>query len=66
MKCEFIMQLKLYDFSSVDGKTHLITYPLKLEDDGHVLAILPVIVCHVIDKDSPLYNVSAKQLLEKQ
>ncbi|XP_031618737.1 ATP-sensitive inward rectifier potassium channel 11-like [Contarinia nasturtii] len=41
-------------------------YPLKLQDNGRVHIIMPVIVCHVIDRKSPLYNLSAPQFLEKR
>ncbi|XP_055295130.1 ATP-sensitive inward rectifier potassium channel 8-like [Sitodiplosis mosellana] len=41
-------------------------YPLKLHDEGQVHIIFPVIVCHVIDNSSPLYTLSASQLLTKR
>lgn len=44
----------------------LLQYPLKLQDDGRVHIIFPVIVCHVIDEESPLYTLSASQFLEKR
>lgn len=41
-------------------------YPIKLEDDGQVHVLYPLTVCHVIDEKSPLYNLSAKDLLQKR
>lgn len=41
-------------------------YPLKLQDEGQVHIIFPVIICHVIDESSPLYTLSASQLLTKR
>ncbi|XP_026475088.1 inward rectifier potassium channel 2-like [Ctenocephalides felis] len=40
--------------------------PLRLESDGHLLLLWPVAVVHVIDEDSPFYDLSAKDLLEKK
>lgn len=40
--------------------------PLKLQDDGRVHAIFPVVVVHVIDYESPLYTLSAREFLEKR
>lgn len=40
---------------------------LKLEGNGRVLMLTwPVVVCHIIDKTSPLYDLSAKDLLERR
>lgn len=39
---------------------------MQLFDDGKVNLIWPVIVSHVIDKDSPLYKIDAKQLSEAE
>lgn len=39
---------------------------LKLENDGKLFLIFPLTVCHVIDASSPLYDLSAKDLLEKK
>ncbi|XP_035775262.1 ATP-sensitive inward rectifier potassium channel 11-like isoform X2 [Anopheles albimanus] len=39
---------------------------LRLQSDGHVLALWPITVCHVIDRYSPLYDVSAAELLERK
>ncbi|XP_058122377.1 G protein-activated inward rectifier potassium channel 4-like [Anopheles ziemanni] len=38
---------------------------LKLENDGRLILLWPVTVCHVIDSESPLYGVSAADLLER-
>lgn len=39
---------------------------LKLENGGRSFLIFPTTMCHVIDADSPLYDLSAKDLLEKR
>lgn len=39
---------------------------LKLENNGRVLLIWPLTVCHFIDKLSPFYDLSAKDLLERR
>jgi potassium inwardly-rectifying channel subfamily J len=40
---------------------------LKLENNGRVLLLTwPITVCHVIDKTSPFYDLSAKDLLERR
>uniref|UniRef100_A0A8W7PFE7 Inward rectifier potassium channel C-terminal domain-containing protein n=1 Tax=Anopheles coluzzii TaxID=1518534 RepID=A0A8W7PFE7_ANOCL len=39
---------------------------LKLENDGRLVLLWPVTACHVIDRDSPLYDVSAADLLERK
>ncbi|XP_050086486.1 ATP-sensitive inward rectifier potassium channel 11-like isoform X2 [Anopheles aquasalis] len=39
---------------------------LRLQSNGHVLALWPITVCHVIDRYSPLYDVSAAELLERK
>ena len=39
---------------------------LKLENNGRVFLIWPVTVCHVIDKSSPFYDMSAKEFLERR
>lgn len=41
-------------------------HKLKLENDGRMLSIFPYTVYHVIDASSPLYGLSAKDLLEKR
>ncbi|KAJ6650043.1 ATP-sensitive inward rectifier potassium channel 8 [Pseudolycoriella hygida] len=41
-------------------------HALKLENKGRVFLIFPTTVCHVIDETSPLYDMSAKDLLEKR
>lgn len=38
---------------------------LKLENNGRVFLIWPNTVCHPIDKSSPFYDMSAKDLVEK-
>lgn len=40
--------------------------PLKLEEDGDVFIIFPPIICHVIDSESPLYDYSAQDLLQRR
>ncbi|XP_039452749.1 ATP-sensitive inward rectifier potassium channel 11-like isoform X1 [Culex pipiens pallens] len=39
---------------------------MKLENKGRILLFWPLTVCHVIDCDSPLFDISAKDLLEKR
>jgi potassium inwardly-rectifying channel subfamily J, other len=39
---------------------------LKLEHNGRVFLILPTTVCHIIDKGSPFYDMSARDLLQKR
>lgn len=39
---------------------------MSLENDGRILLMWPVTVCHVIDRESPLFDISAKDLLEKR
>lgn len=41
-------------------------HSLKLENDGRLFAIFPLTICHIIDSESPLYDLSAKDLLEKK
>lgn len=41
-------------------------HTLKLENKGRVFLIFPTTICHVIDETSPLYDLSAKDLLEKK
>uniref|UniRef100_A0A182W7T3 Uncharacterized protein n=1 Tax=Anopheles minimus TaxID=112268 RepID=A0A182W7T3_9DIPT len=39
---------------------------LKLENDGRLILLWPVTACHVIDRDSPLYDLSPAELLERK
>lgn len=39
---------------------------LKLENNGRVFLIWPQTVCHYIDKDSPFYDMSARDLLQRK
>ncbi|XP_058815610.1 ATP-sensitive inward rectifier potassium channel 11-like [Topomyia yanbarensis] len=39
---------------------------MQLENNGRILLMWPVTVCHVIDSDSPLFDISAKDLLQKR
>lgn len=39
---------------------------LKLESNGRVFLIWPQTVCHLIDKTSPFYDMSARDLIEKR
>ncbi|XP_065081291.1 ATP-sensitive inward rectifier potassium channel 12-like [Ochlerotatus camptorhynchus] len=39
---------------------------MNLENDGRILLMWPVTICHLIDHESPLFDVSAKDLLEKK
>ena len=39
---------------------------LKLENNGRVFLIWPQTVCHQIDKTSPFYDMSARDLIQKQ
>ncbi|KAG4079530.1 hypothetical protein HA402_005227 [Bradysia odoriphaga] len=41
-------------------------HTLKLENKGRVFLIFPMTICHVIDETSPLFDISAKDLLEKK
>lgn len=55
------------NFSSSEGDIlEQFQYPLTLQDEGQVHIIFPVIICHVIDDNSPLYTLSASQLLTKR
>lgn len=53
--------------SSIKGKSlNRFQHMLKLKDDGRVLVLFPLIVCHVIDDESSLYTLSAEHFLEKR
>uniref|UniRef100_A0AAG5DV68 Potassium channel inwardly rectifying transmembrane domain-containing protein n=1 Tax=Anopheles atroparvus TaxID=41427 RepID=A0AAG5DV68_ANOAO len=39
---------------------------LRLQNNGHILPLWPVTVCHVIDRYSPLYDISATDLLDRR
>ena len=39
---------------------------LKLENNGRVFLIWPNTVCHIIDKSSPFYDMSARDLIQKR
>ncbi|XP_031619158.1 ATP-sensitive inward rectifier potassium channel 8-like [Contarinia nasturtii] len=55
------------EITSNDGDTvNQFQHLLKLQDDGQVHIIFPLIICHVIDDQSPLYTLSAKKFLEKR
>lgn len=41
-------------------------HTLKLNNNGKLFALFPLTVCHIIDSTSPLYDLSAKDLLEKK
>lgn len=41
-------------------------HTLKLENNGRLFAMFPLTICHIIDSSSPLYDLSAKDLLEKK
>lgn len=45
---------------------HQFQHTLKLENNGRSFVLFPITVCHVIDSSSPLYDLSAKDLLEKK
>lgn len=47
-------------------KNHKHLRELKLENDGRYLVFWPQTVTHIIDRNSPLYDLSAKDLLEKR
>lgn len=54
-------------FSSANGDlVDQFQHELKLQDDGQVFVLFPLIVCHVIDRESPLYTLSAEKFLEKR
>lgn len=53
-------------FSTNDDFVDPFQYQLKLQDDGKVLVLFPMTVCHIIDTESPLYKLSAKHFLEKR
>lgn len=56
-----------FNFSSIEGeKLKNFQHTLKLENKGRVFLIFPTTICHVIDETSPLYDMSAKDLLEKK
>lgn len=39
---------------------------IELDNNGRIFLIWPQIVCHYIDKSSPFYDMSAKDLIEKR
>jgi potassium inwardly-rectifying channel subfamily J, other len=39
---------------------------LKLENNGRVFLIWPQTVCHVIDKNSPFFDMSARDLIQRR
>uniref|UniRef100_A0A182QZ05 Uncharacterized protein n=1 Tax=Anopheles farauti TaxID=69004 RepID=A0A182QZ05_9DIPT len=39
---------------------------LRLQNGGHILPLWPITVCHVIDRYSPLYDMSAADLLDRR
>ncbi|XP_058056379.1 ATP-sensitive inward rectifier potassium channel 11-like [Anopheles bellator] len=39
---------------------------LRLQNNGHILPLWPITVCHVIDRHSPLYDLSAADLLQRK
>lgn len=39
---------------------------IKIEENGRLFLIWPQTVCHLIDKTSPFYNMSAEDLLERR
>lgn len=52
---------------SLEGeKLQRFQYSLKLENNGKCFVIWPITLAHVIDITSPLYDLSAKDLLEKR
>lgn len=52
---------------SLEGeKLQRFQHSLKLENNGKAFVIWPITVAHVIDSTSPLYDLSAKDLLEKR
>lgn len=54
-------------FRSIEGEvvSHY-QHQLKLENNGNVLVIFPIVFCHIIDEFSPLYQVSAMHMLDKK
>lgn len=64
---QYFNQLFFDLYSSDEGEvlTHF-QHPLRLQDEGRVLVIFPLIVSHVIDSQSPLYSLSAKDFLNKR
>lgn len=61
--CETILKKFTIFSSNKFNATNPYQYPLNLEDNGRILVLFPTIICHVIDSDSPLYTLSAKQFL---
>lgn len=56
----------LFIYSSLEGeKLRQFQHSLKLENPG-VFILCPVTVCHIIDRNSPLYDLSGRDLLEKK
>lgn len=56
-----------FNFSSDEGeKLKEFQYPLKLDNDGHGFMLFPTTISHVIDEQSPLYNMSAIGLQENK
>ena len=56
----------LSDQQTLEGEPLVaIQTPLKLENDGNILLIWPTTVCHVIDENSPFYDLSPTKLQEK-
>lgn len=61
-----INRISLCCSSSEGERLRQFQHSLKLENDGRVFLIFPTVLCHVIDAQSPLYDLSAKDLLEKR
>jgi potassium inwardly-rectifying channel subfamily J len=43
-----------------------IQIPLKLENNGNILLMWPNTICHIIDEDSPFYEISPSSLAEQK
>jgi potassium inwardly-rectifying channel subfamily J, other len=52
--------------TSEGERTGKIQQRMKLENNGRVFLIWPQTVCHYIDKDSPFYDMSARDLLQRK
>lgn len=62
-----ILRARAGTHRSIEGeKLKQFHHSLKLENNGRLFMIFPLTVCHVIDSQSPLYDLSAKDLLEKK
>lgn len=39
---------------------------IEIENNGNIILVWPTTVCHIIDKSSPLYDISAEDLFNRK